>query len=117
MLIAGLYLANTILSYFCIDLPILSTIGGMSLLPLAFFYLSSYVFKFCAYHRMFLHYIVVSDIWSYLDYWSGGFPCSDRDYLIIHLTIAGLFMYLVLYFKLRHEPINKTSPQGIEEGG
>ena len=47
MLLAGIYLSNTILSYvFNIDLIALSYIGGVSLLPLVFLYLSSYAFKF-----------------------------------------------------------------------
>lgn len=102
MVIAGIYLVNTILSYFCIDLPILSTIGGMSLLPLLFLYISSYVFKFCEYHRMFLHYIVVNDIINYIDYYK-GIPCSDRTYLFIHIIIAGIFMFLILIFKFKNE--------------
>ena len=55
MILAGIYLSNTILSYFLnIDLIVLSYIGGISLLPLIFLYLSSYVFRFCIYHRVFL---------------------------------------------------------------
>lgn len=62
MVIALVYLVNTVSSYLGIDLPILASIAGMSLIPLIFMYVSSYVFRFCGYHRMFLHYIVVNDI-------------------------------------------------------
>lgn len=57
MVIALAYLVNTVSSYFGVDIPILASIAGMSLIPLIFMYISSYVFKFCEYHRMFLHYI------------------------------------------------------------
>ena len=58
MVIALAYLVNTVSSYFGVDIPILASIAGMSLIPLIFMYISSYVFKFCEYHRMFLHYIL-----------------------------------------------------------
>lgn len=61
MVIALAYLVNTVSSYFGVDIPILASIAGMSLIPLIFMYISSYVFKFCEYHRMFLHYIAVND--------------------------------------------------------
>lgn len=54
MVIALAYLVNTVSSYFGVDIPILASIAGMSLIPLIFMYISSYVFKFCEYHRMFL---------------------------------------------------------------
>lgn len=50
MVIALAYLVNTVSSYFGVDIPILASIAGMSLIPLIFMYISSYVFKFCEYH-------------------------------------------------------------------
>ena len=108
MLIAGIYLTNTVLSYFYIDLPILSLIGGMSLLPLLFLYISSYVFRFCEYHRMFLHYIVANDMLNYADYY-GKIPCSNRTYFLIHIIIAGLALYIILYMKFKDEPHKETN--------
>lgn len=99
MIIAALYLLNTVLSYFHIELLVLSLIGGMSLLPLLFLYISSFVFGFCLYHRMFIYYIAVNDIVSYADYLSGGLPVSDRDYLFIHIIITGIFLFIILYLK------------------
>lgn len=51
MLLAFITLLNSILSYFNIDLVILSYIGGVSLIPILFIYITSYTFKFCEYHR------------------------------------------------------------------
>lgn len=67
MVIALAYLVNTVSSYFGVDIPILASIAGMSLIPLIFMYISSYVSKFCEYHRMFLHYIAVNDIINIYD--------------------------------------------------
>lgn len=108
VLLAGIYLTNTVLSYFYIDLPILSLIGGMSLLPLLFLYISSYVFRFCGYHRMFLHYIVANDMLNYADYY-GKVPCSDRTYFLIHIIIAGLALYIILYMKFKDGPYKETN--------
>ena len=60
MLLAFITLLNSILSYFNIDLVILSYIGRVSLITILFIYVASYTFKFCEYHRIFLHYIVVT---------------------------------------------------------
>ena len=60
MILAFTALLNSILSYFNIDLYILSYIGGISIFTMTFLYLSSYIFKFCEHHRMFLHYVVVT---------------------------------------------------------
>ena len=47
MVIALAYLVNTVSSYFGVDIPILASIAGMSLIPLIFMYISSYVLKDC----------------------------------------------------------------------
>jgi uncharacterized integral membrane protein len=60
MTIAILSILNSVLSYFNINVVLFSYIGGISILPLIFLYLTSYVFSFCSYHRMFLHYISIT---------------------------------------------------------
>lgn len=90
--------SNSILSYLDIDVVILNYIGGVSILPLIFLYLSSYVFKFCEYHRMFLHYLLITDIINIYDYHI-GFQLNDLEYLCLHMivTVISLFMILYLY--------------------
>lgn len=90
--------SNSILSYLDIDVVILNYIGGVSILPLIFLYLSSYVFKFCEYHRMFLHYLLITDIINVYDYHI-GFQLNDLEYLCLHMivTVISLFMILYLY--------------------
>lgn len=87
MIMAALHLASTALFYFGIDLEILSYLGGVSFLTLGFLYLSSYVFKFCAYHRMSLHYIVVNNLISVYDTYM-GIPVSDGILFMGNMTIA-----------------------------
>lgn len=82
MILALTALVNAILSYFGIDLYILSYIGGVSIFTMIFLYLSSYVFKFCEYHRMFLHYVVVTWVINIIDYYI-GIPINDLEYLCL----------------------------------
>ena len=96
MLLAAIALLNTILSYYDIDVALLSYLGGVSLLPLIFLYLSSYAFRFCSYHRMFLHYVSITWIMNTYDYYI-GIPVSDKELFMISMIIAGIFIFLVLY--------------------
>ena len=110
MILALTALLNSILSYFGIDLYILSYIGGVSIFTMLFLYLSSYVFKFCEYHRIFLHYIVSTWIINIIDYYV-GIPISDLEYLCLQMIIAGisLFIILYLYVKSYKKPTIKDS--------
>lgn len=88
MVIALAYLVNTVSSYFGVDIPILASIAGMSLIPLIFMYISSYVFKFCEYHRMFLHYIAVNDIINIYDWYIGISVTTDRTRARYNLALS-----------------------------
>ena len=100
MLLAAIYLVNTVLSYYDIIIPALSYIGGLSLIPLVFMYVSSYVFRFCSYHRMFLHYIVVNDSINLIDYYY-TLPISDWEFLILHMSVAGIILFIILYLYVK----------------
>ena len=100
MLLALVCLLNTTLSYFEIDLVILSYIGGVSILPLIFLYLSSYAFRFCEYHRMFLHYVTLNWVINIYDYYI-GVPLSDRNMLALYLIITCVFLFVILYLYLK----------------
>ena len=110
MLLAAIYIINTVLSYYDIVLPALSYIGGLSFIPLLFMYISSYVFRFCSYHRMFLYYVVINDLINLIDYYY-TLPISDWELFILHMSIAGisLFIILYLYVKSRSKNVKKYS--------
>lgn len=107
IVIAVLEVLNTVLSYLNIDVEIISMVAGMSLLPLLFLYVSSYVFRFCSYHRMFIHYIAVNEAISWYDY-KVGIPITDKSLLVLHLLIVGLFFILIIYLKFYAKCTNKT---------
>lgn len=97
-IVATIYFINTVLSIFIIDVPALSYIAGISLLPFIFILLSSFVFKFCVYHRVPLYYILLNDALNTIDSYY-DIPIENRTFLIIHLVI--FFMCFITIFTLR----------------
>lgn len=113
MLLALCSFLNTILFYFGINLTILTYLGGVSFLTLGFLYISSYAFQFCSYHRMFLHYILIVNIISYIDM-EFNIPISDFNLLILYSAIAFISMVIIL-IKFKNEKYNnKMGKQGTE---
>lgn len=102
MLLAEIALLNTALSYWDIDVPLLSYLGGISLFPLIFLYLASYAFKFCKCHRMFLHYVSVTWVMNIYDYYI-GIPISNKELIMVALIIFCIFFFLVLYCHQQHK--------------
>lgn len=96
ILIALITLIDVILYYFDIDFELINYIAGTSFLTMIPMYISSYVYKFCEYHRMFLHYIVVNKVVMMIDLYI-GIPLGDFMLLVLYLIIAGIFAFLALY--------------------
>jgi hypothetical protein len=97
MLLALCSMLNMLFDFFGIDSRFFSFVSGMSLLPLVFLYIASYVFQFCAYHRMFLHYIVANNALMAVDYYI-GIPVSNAVLFMLYLLLIGMFLFLVLYY-------------------
>ena len=102
MLLAFIALLNTLLSYWDIDIPLLSYLGGVSLFPLVFLYLASYAFKFCSCHRTFLHYISVTWILNITDYYI-GIPVSNKELFMLYMIVACIFLFILLYVHQQHK--------------
>ena len=110
MLTALCYMSSTIFNYFGYNIEPLSNIGGMSLLTWLFIYLASIVFNFCAYHRMFLWYIFIDDLFNIIDYYI-TIPISTDSILMLHNILIGitLFTVLILYVKDNKVIIRKNN--------
>ena len=87
---------NTFFWLFGIDLSFLSYIGGVSFLTLIFLYISSIVFKFCFYHRVFLHYVTTNNIISIFDYYN----IIEVPY-IVYLITVGILLFVLLYIHMK----------------
>ena len=110
ILTALCYMSSTIFNYFGYNIEPLSNIGGMSLLTWLFIYLASIVFNFCAYHRMFLWYIFIDDLFNIIDYYI-TIPISTDSILMLHNILIGitLFTVLILYVKDNKVIIRKNN--------
>lgn len=80
---------------FGIILQIVSHYLGLVLAPMLFMYISSYVFKFCNYHRMFIHYILIMNLMNVTN-WYFRIPISNELYNGIQITITIAFLLLTI---------------------
>lgn len=98
MIIAVIYFLNSTISFFHgNDIP-LNYLGGMSLLPILYLYLASYVFKLCEYYRMYLHYTVVINAINIYDYYI-GIPISNLNMYLLCVLITTITMFVIIYLK------------------
>jgi hypothetical protein len=89
-IIAIMYFIDTILDAYGIEIDILSHLFGTSFLPWCFLLLSSFVFKFCLFHRIPLYYIALNHIISLVDYYI-GIPLELRPWVILQIVILFVF--------------------------
>ena len=94
--IAIVFLLNTILSYFYIDLAILSYIGGISFFFIVLMYAQSYAFRFCKWHRLLIHYISLNWILNIIDYYI-GIPLDNKDLFLLYMIFTGIVIVLLVY--------------------
>lgn len=99
MIVSLAYLIIATSYCFGVDMSIMSSIAGMSFVPLLFMYVSSYVFGFCSYHRMFLHYIAFNDVISLMDAYI-GIQC--RMFLAFCVSIVGIALFIILYLYVKN---------------
>ena len=105
MLMAVMYLTNTVLSYFYIESRTFSYLSSLGIIPWTFIMAASYRLKFCEYHRMFLWYILTNNLICWTDE-KYSLPIDNWSYFLMHISIAGIFLFLVLYF---HQKCRKKS--------
>lgn len=77
---------------------------GLTLAPMLFMFISSKVFQFCTYHRMFIYYILTIQLMNVTN-WYFKIPISNQLYngiqdviTIVFFTIAG-----ILYLRKRRQ--------------
>lgn len=95
VIIALLYVTNTLLVPFGIFLPI-GKLCGMSIIPMIFLYATSYAFSFCFYHRIFLHYVVLVECLDTLDS-VFNFPIHTDIFIIMQLLLFLICLCIALY--------------------
>lgn len=106
-IIAIMYFIDTILDALNVEIDVLSHLFGTSLLPWCFLLLSSYVFKFCLFHRIPLYYIALNHVISIVDYYI-GIPLELKSWVVLHILILFMFSTWAI-IKHQKERRNDTS--------
>jgi len=108
MVCAAGYALNSLLSYFNIDLIFIGYIVHVSLIPLLYIYITSIVFKFCIYHKVFIYYIAVNELLNIVDY-NWGIPVSDKGLFILNIVLICITLFILLYNHVKNtkKPITK----------
>lgn len=105
-IIIGLFnLIDNILAYFDIYLDVIIYVAGTSVLTTIPMYISNLVYKFCKYHRMIIHYILVNKIISIVDNYTTLLG-SDFNILLLNIIIAGIFIFLSIYYHWKYRDRN-----------
>lgn len=89
---------NCFLSYLGFQFKIYAHI--FFFLIISFIYVASYVLKFCEYHRISLHYIVIIYIINCYDYYI-GIPINCIDLFMIYSMITFITIIIGIYLKLK----------------
>ena len=91
--------ANCIFAYYGIQLKFLAHL--FMILLISFIYVASYVLKFCEYHRISLHYIVLIYIINCYDYYI-GIPIDYIELFMMYSIITFVAIIIGIYFKLKN---------------
>lgn len=77
---------------------------GLLLAPMMFMFISSKVFQFCNYHRMFIYYILVIQLMNITN-WYFKIPISNFAYNVTQdiITVGFLLTALIMYIKKRRQ--------------
>lgn len=103
--IALCYIVYTLSGFGGKDWIVIGYIASCSILTWIILYLSSFVFGFCAYHRVPLYYVLLNDVLNIIDTYI-GLPIETGSFFLLHVALLGimslLYVYLMLKNKKRH---------------
>ena len=85
-------------------IQIIAHFFGMFLAPMIFMLISSYVFKFCEYHRLFIYYIIVDELLRQID-WYFRLPISNESMYKIHVWLTAVFViaFIILFIYKKYK--------------
>ena len=108
IIIALLYIINTVFSFRGYDVEEFATIGGMSLLSLGKLYLDSFTYKLCTHHRIFIYYIFLHLVISTIDYYTNYTLIGDRELFLTYIILFGISIILYIFLKRRYDFSSKN---------
>lgn len=107
------YFLATLLQLFDMDVYLLSYFFYVGIVPWLFILVTSFVFKFCEYHRIFLYYILLNEILNIVNYNTDLFG-SDDTFIRIHFVVffSATIITLILYLYAKQ---NSNTTQSVAE--
>lgn len=98
-IMAGSYVIEMISIFLGFGTQVLVNFIGMIVAPILFMYLASYVFKFCEYHRIFIHYVLILEILTTVKWY---YPVIVTSQLVLNISfvLSGLLMLCVVFFNV-----------------
>jgi hypothetical protein len=98
-IMADSYVIEMISIFLGFGTQVLVNFIGMIVAPILFMYLASYVFKFCEYHRIFIHYILILEILTTIKWY---YPVIVTSQLVLNVSffLSGLLMLCVVFFNV-----------------
>ena len=103
----GFVISNTIPSIGP-KLNMIVHVCGLIIPPFLFMYLSSYIFRFCSYHRIFLHYILAIQVITVTD-WYIGIPISNDEIRYLQYAVSVVFAIIAVCLYIKHRIDMKKS--------
>lgn len=88
------YLLNALGALIGQQFQILTHYIGL-LSPMLFMYISSHVFKFCSFHRLFIYYIAVVELLRVIDWYFRNPGWSIFHYIATGLLALGVIIYTI----------------------
>lgn len=85
----------------------MSYVSGISILTWIFLYVSSFVFNYCIYHKLFLYYIALNDIITIIDY-HYKIPIKNETLFMLHSILLGIFVILIVIKYVTNHKKNTT---------
>jgi hypothetical protein len=98
-IMADSYVIEMISIFLGFGTQVLVNFIGMIVAPILFMYLASYVFKFCEYHRIFIHYVLILEILTTIKWY---YPVIVTSQLVLNVSffLSGLLMLCVVFFNV-----------------
>ena len=89
-----------VLNYYELPHYYLNVFGGFSICFIITLYLQSYIFQFCSWHRVPIHYVLLSNIIALIDD-IVKIPLSDLNMMRMHFVLLVMFTMLFIYLKIK----------------
>lgn len=102
------YLFNVICAHLQVGWQVVTHYLGLVIAPMAFLYIASYVFKFCWYHRLFIHYVAFVELLNITDYYI-GIPISNTAICVVHYGVTAIFLIVAIATFFIKRPKKKGS--------